>query len=108
MLFNKVIVMEINEYCKNVDTELSRWRGEINCLLNSMDHMPTSEKQGMYEEVNGLHIIATELDDRIEKLRTQCPIAWQPERVDGRPRASESYSRFNDTSDIFFDYDFGG
>ncbi len=100
--------MEIRDYCKNVDTELSRWQGEINCLLHRMDHMPTSDKERMFEDINGLHIIATEMDDRIASLRTHCPIAWEPERMDGPPHVAESFSSFNDTSNIFFDYDFGG
>jgi hypothetical protein len=100
--------MEIKDYCNNVESELSRWQGEINCLLDRMDHQPTSIKERMFEDVNGLHIIATELDDRIHNIRTECPIAWRPERVDAPIDVPESYTNYNDTSNVFFDYDFGG
>jgi hypothetical protein len=73
-----------------------------------MDALPTANKQRMYEEVNGLHILMTEFDERIEKLRTECSVAWKPERGKSKTRYPELNSKYNDTTDVLFDYDFGG
>ena len=100
--------MEIHDYCKNMDRELSQWEGKLHNVVFQMDSMPTSAKQGMYEEVNGLHIVVTELADRIKQLRTECSVAWKVESDGAVPTISGSSQRFNDAAGIHFDYDFGG
>ena len=85
----KVNIMEIKDYCKNVDVELSRWQGKFFDVVNRFDQMSTGSKQRVFEDVNGLHIVLAELDDRLATLRNQCPIAWKPDRG----RYGPSYSR---------------
>ena len=98
--------MEIKDYCKNVDMELSQWQGKIYDVVSKIDSLPTGNKQRMLEDVNGLHIIMTELCDRIEKLRTECPISWEPEKED--VAFHEPAFNFNDKANVNFDYDYGG
>ena len=106
IFFYKVNIMENKDYCRNVDIELSQWQEKINDVLSNIDNLPTGKKQRMLEDVNGLHIVMTELRDRIEKLRTECPISWEPEWEDVSFR-DPGYN-FNDKASVNFDYDFGG
>ncbi|MDR3632164.1 MAG: hypothetical protein P4L42_17730 [Desulfocapsaceae bacterium] len=108
LYINKVNIMELKDYCRNVDSELSQWQGKFNCAISKFEHMSTGSKQRVFEDVNGLHIILTELDDRLEKLRTECPISWRPERDDVPLHIPEFRYNFSDTANVFFDYDFGG
>lgn len=101
--------MEIKDYCKNVDTELSQWQEKLHHLVDQMDRMPTSSKQRVYEEINGMHILLTEMDDRLEQLRSECAISWEPRSSEGStPTVSGASNRFNSASGVHFDYDFGG
>lgn len=100
--------MELKDYCKNVDKELSQWQNKLHHIVNEFDSMPTSSKQGVYETVNGLHIMMTELDDRIEQLRTSCAVSWEPESEEATPTISGTSKRFKDADEVHFDYDFGG
>lgn len=100
--------MEIKNYCKNVDMELSQWHGKFSHIVKKMDSMPTGDKQKVFEEVNGLHIIMTEMNDRIERLRNECMIAWEPEVDEVTPTVAGASARFKDNNDIHADYDFGG
>jgi hypothetical protein len=104
----KEIVMEIYDYCRNVDMELTVWKARLYDVINKIDSLPTGSKQRMYEEINGLHIVMTELDDRIKKLRTECPVEWRPAQEDINVRLSGLSSRYNDAAGILFDYEFGG
>jgi hypothetical protein len=88
--------------------ELTLWKAKLYDVISKIEKLPTGRKEGMYEEINGLHIIMAELDDRIEKLRTECPITWKPERETIRKRMSELSERYKDATEEFFDYDFGG
>jgi hypothetical protein len=100
--------MEIHDYCKSVNTELSIWKARLYSVISKIDQLPTGDKQRIYEEVNGLHIIMSELEDRIENLRTACPTEWKPAEDEVANKVSGLNSRFNDTAGIRFDYEFGG
>lgn len=100
--------MEIYDYCKNVNMELTIWKARLHDAISKIDHLPTGAKQRMYEEVNGLHIIMAELDERIEKLRTECPTEWKPAQDETGEKFSEMSSKYSDTAGVRFDYDFGG
>lgn len=100
--------MEIKDYCKNMDMELTLWKAKLYDVVSKMDKLPTATKQRMYEEVNGLHILMTELDDRIETLRAECPTEWSQEESGITTKFEELGIKYNDTSKELFDYDFGG
>jgi hypothetical protein len=105
---SKEITMEIYDYCKSVNTELTIWKDRLFDVISKFDHLPTGDKQRMYEEVNGLHIIMSELEERIEKLRTECPTEWKPAEAESNVKIPGPNSRYTDTSGVHFDYDFGG
>lgn len=100
--------MEIYDYCKSVNMELTIWKTRLHDTISKIDHLPTGAKQRMYEEVNGLHIIMAELDERIEKLRTECPTEWKPAQEETREKFSGLSNKYSDTAGVRFDYDFGG
>lgn len=100
--------MEIKDYCRNVDMELNVWKARLYDVINRMDHLPTERKERMFQEVNGLHILMSDLEERIEGLRTACPTEWSPERDEIRGKFAEINTRYNDTAGVAFDYDIGG
>lgn len=100
--------MELSDYCKGVDIELTMWKAKLYDVMAQMDRLPTGNKQRMYEEVNGLHILMSELEERIEKLRRECPTEWKPDQEEIRTKFSELGVKYNDTAGVLFDYDFGG
>jgi hypothetical protein len=100
--------MDVKDYCKYVSAELIVWKAKLYDVMIKMDKLPTSDKQRMFEEVNGLHIVMDELEERVEKLRTECPLVWKPEQETIQDRLENLSSRYNGAAGIFFDYDFGG
>lgn len=51
------VIMEVKDYCKNVDMELTVWKAKLYDVISKIEKLPTSDKQRMLEEVNGLHIV---------------------------------------------------
>jgi predicted nuclease with TOPRIM domain len=100
--------MEVKDYCKYVGVELTTWKAKMYDLMNKIDKLSSGEKQRMLDEINGLNIIITELDDRIDKLRTECPVAWKPEQEQIQSKFSEINEKYKETKGVLFDYDFGG
>jgi len=100
--------MDVKDYCKNVDMELTLWKAKLYDVISKIDKLPTGKKEGMFEEVNGLHIIMSELEDRIEKLRTECPLVWKPEQETIQKRITDLSEKYKYATEEYFDYDFGG
>jgi len=100
--------MEVKDYCKNVDIELTAWKAKLYNVIRRMDELPTGAKQRMFENVNGLHILMTELEDRIDSLRTSCPTEWNPVREEIKGKISGLGDKYEEAEGAFFDYDIGG
>jgi len=100
--------MEVKDYCRNLEMELTGWKGKIYDVIRKMDQQPTGNKEKMYEDVNALHILMTDLEDRIDQLRTACPTEWSPERKEIAVKIDDLEKRYNKTASVLFDYEFGG
>ena len=88
--------MDVQDYCKNVDIELSTWRDKLNDVMRQVDDLPTGDKQRMLEKVSGLQIIVTELDERIDQLRTSCPTEWAPEKSEIKGKIADLEEQYNE------------
>lgn len=100
--------MNVKDYCKNVDMELTLWKAKLYDVLGKIEELPTGRKQRVYEEVNGLNIMMAELEERIDKLRSECPLVWKPEQEDIKKRLSDLSEKYQFATEECFDYDFGG
>ncbi len=73
---------DYKEYCDNVSLELAAWKTKVDDVIGRLDRMSTGAKEKVVNEVNGLHIIAEELSDRIEGLARFCATNWQVPKED--------------------------
>ncbi len=76
------LAMELQDYCRNVHTELSGWKAKIYDIVRKMDQLSTGEKSQFVNQVNDLHIIVEELEERLSGLERNCPTEWSPVRTE--------------------------
>jgi hypothetical protein len=100
--------MDVKDYCRNVDMELTSWKAKLYDVIRKIDAMPTGDKQKMSSQIEGFHMIMAELDDRIDKLRTECPTEWSPQQREIHGRIDDLATRLNQAEGALHDYDFGG
>ena len=95
--------MASREYCNNMAEELAVWSNKLHTLSGKIDSIPSIQKYNLQPMIEELHIIMTELDDRLCEMVTQCPTveSFSTREFNGR-------INFNDNSNQSFDYDFGG
>ncbi len=74
--------MELTNYCDGVASELITWKAKMYDVVRKLDKADTGDKTKVVPQVNELHMIIEELDDRIYKLRTDCPTAFAPEKAE--------------------------
>ena len=99
--------MASRDYCSNVAEELEVWSQKLHKLSSEIDRIPSIDKYKLQPHIEELHIIMTELDDRLCDLVNTCPT------VEGhgiREVIKHKYSKsdFSKNSNELFDYDFGG
>lgn len=99
------MTMELNDYCNNVSLELTGWKEKMDGIVRKFDHVSTGDKERVVNEVNELHIIADELNERIQGLTRACMTSWKPERADHDVVWPEQSSR---TWSAVAQSDFGG
>jgi predicted nuclease with TOPRIM domain len=64
--------MEFDSYCDNRAAELSGWRDKLDEALAKFDEASCSDKAKLVPQLNDLHMIKEELEERIERLETAC------------------------------------
>ena len=72
--------MEFTDCCKAVEVELAVWKAKFLDVSRKFDHLASSEKERILPNVADLHIFQTELEDRIEELKNDCPTEWDSDR----------------------------
>lgn len=95
--------MASREYCQNMAEELEVWSHRLHKLSGRIDSIPSIQKYHLQPQIEELHIIMTELDDRLCEMVNECSI------VEGySSREMHGRINLNDSSGQSFDYDFGG
>ena len=89
--------MDVLDYCKGMEMELTAWKAKLYDLTRKMDRLSSGDKQRMLGSVEDLHIFVTEFEDRIEKLRNECPTEWSPQKKDMDDAHVNMRSRYEDT-----------
>ena len=93
-------------YCANVAGELEGLSAKLHGLSEKLDRVPSIDKFRLQPHIDELHIIITELDDRLCEMVVACegvePVGG--EEVLRRKNKKERTLPHND----FFDYDIGG
>ena len=72
--------METQIYCDNIMAELSGWKSKIDNVVGRFDHASSNDRRQVMNEVDELHKITDELDQRIHGLQRECAGGFKPEK----------------------------
>lgn len=73
--------MDVKSYCKNVSKELTWWKAKVEDIVKKLYKMPSGDKEKFVPQVNELHALIDEIDDRIARLKRECPAEWSPDKI---------------------------
>ena len=65
--------MASRNYCSTVGEELEVWSSKLHDISRKRDRMPSIDKYRMLSQIEDLHILMTEMDDRLCEVLTVCP-----------------------------------
>ena len=100
--------MAKRDYCSTIAEELESWSGRLHELSDKIDAIPTGDKQRLLTQIEGLHIIMTELDDRLCAMMDSCELVENMDKVE-KEGGVKSYGSTKVTNrNESFDYEIGG
>jgi hypothetical protein len=91
-----------------VRAELISWRNKLSHVSSKFDTIPSIDKYKLTPQIEGLHIVLAELEDRIHALESECPTAWRPFSEETGVSYEGLDERFNQAEGIMHDYSVGG
>lgn len=72
--------MDVKDYCGSMSTELMAWKAKMYDITRSLDKLGSADKEKVLSQVEDMHILVTEMGDRIDKLNRECPSEWSPDK----------------------------
>ena len=72
--------MDVKDYCGAMSTELTAWKAKMYDVTRRLDKLGSAEKEKVLSQVEDMHILITEIGDRIDRLNRECPSEWSPDK----------------------------
>lgn len=88
--------MDVKDYCKAMEVELTGWKAKIYDLSRKIDKLPTGDKEKVASHVEDLHIIMEELTDRVNQLEKECPSEWSPQKTKMDSEVAKLKTKYED------------
>lgn len=64
--------MKAKNCCKTMEMELTGWKAIVYDITRKMESLPGNDKSKILPNIEDLHMLIAEMDDRIDKIRTNC------------------------------------
>lgn len=64
--------MKARNCCKTMEMELTAWKAILYDITRKMEQLPGSEKQKILPNIEDMHILVAEMDQRIDDIRENC------------------------------------
>ena len=92
--------MDVKDYCKGVEQELTAWKAKIYDANRRLDTLTGGEREKILDRLGDLNIIVTEMEDRIDQLRHECPTEWSPVKSEMDDAHVNMRSKYEETMEL--------
>ena len=65
-------MMKARNCCKTMEAELTAWKANVYDIARKMESLSGGEKVKILPNIEDLHILIAEMDDRIDQIRDNC------------------------------------
>ncbi len=99
---------DVSSYCDSVVAELSVWKSKAYDVVRRIDKLSSGDKSKVANQVNDLHIFIEELENRIDRLRRECPTDWKADQIEMESKFGHLKGKMNDIYSNISPGDIGG
>jgi hypothetical protein len=64
--------MKARNCCKTMEAELTAWKANVYDIVRKMEELPGGQKEKVLPNIEDLHMLISEMDDRIDQIREKC------------------------------------
>jgi hypothetical protein len=64
--------MKARNCCNTIQAELTAWKANVYDIVRKMEELPGGEREKILPNIEDLHMLIAEMDDRIEYVRDNC------------------------------------
>ena len=64
--------MKARNCCKTMEAELTAWKANVYDIVRNMEKRAGSEREKLLPNIEDLHILIAEMDQRLEDIRENC------------------------------------
>jgi hypothetical protein len=64
--------MKARNCCKTMQAELTAWKANVYDIVRKMEELPSGDKEKILPNIEDLHMLIAEMDDRIEQIIANC------------------------------------
>jgi predicted nuclease with TOPRIM domain len=89
--------MDVQDYCKGMETEMTAWKAKLYDVMRKVDSLGSADKEKILPNVEDLHMFLEEMTDRIEKLKTECPSDWSPDKKEIEEGSVDMRGKYEET-----------
>ncbi len=100
--------MATRAFCEHVGPELAVWSSRLHAISEKIESVPSIDKYKLLPQIEELHILITELDDRLHDLSTACSAVGEADQGSQAAPGFATDAPANHRPGVRFDYDFGG
>jgi hypothetical protein len=79
------------------ETELTSWKAKLYDINRKIEKLPGVSKDKILGNIGDLNNLLTEMEDRIETLRTECPSNWSPVKKEIDDAHVDMRSKYEET-----------
>jgi len=89
--------MDVKDYCNGMETEMTAWKAKLYDVMRKVDTLGSAEKEKILPNIEDLHMFLEEMTDRIEKLKTECPSDWSPDKKEIEEGSIDMRGKYEET-----------
>jgi hypothetical protein len=92
--------MDAMDYCKGLEIELTAWKAKMYDVIRKIDKLKSGDKEKVLPNIGDINIMITELEDKIQSLKTECPSNWSPQKKQIDDAHIDMRSKYEETMEI--------
>lgn len=92
--------MDAKDFCKGMEIELTAWKAKIYDAIRKTETISSGDREKILPNIQDINMIVTELEDKIESLKTECPADWSPQKKEIDDAHVDMRSKYEETMEF--------
>jgi hypothetical protein len=92
--------MDVKDFCSGIEIELTGWKAKLYDAIVKTEKLSGKDKDKILSNIGDLKILVSDLDERINLLKTECPAEWSPMKKEIDKGTVDMRSKYEETMEF--------